>query len=66
MRLISIVLSGLVVIAMLLVYLLNAHNGAESSPATGEVEDMTNQTRAIPVIDANRPAVTETAAFAMG
>jgi hypothetical protein len=60
---------ALVVVAALatsVVYFLTSGRDAESSPAAGKVEDMTNQGKVIPIIDANRPAVTETAAFALG
>jgi hypothetical protein len=53
------------VLGLLLGYLLGPGREAESSPS-GEAPDMTKQSPGIPLIDANRPAVTETAAFALG
>jgi hypothetical protein len=63
---ISIIFGGLAVIALLLVYLLGPGQGAESSPGAGEVTGMPKLENGIPPIDAHRPTVTETAAFALG
>ena len=54
------------IIALALVYFLGPGRAAESSPDTGEANQMAKLENGIPPIDAHRPAVTETAAFAMG
>jgi hypothetical protein len=65
LRIFIAVVGIVVVLALLLGYLLGPGREAESSPS-GEAVDMTNRSPGIPLIDANRPAVTETAAFALG
>jgi hypothetical protein len=63
---ISLLFGGLAVLALLLAYFLGPGRGAESSPGAGEVTRMTELENGIPPIDAHRPTVTETAAFALG
>ena len=64
MLIIIVVLAG---VALLATYVIGFGQGVESNPVgTSEVEDMSKQEGEIPPIDVNRPAVTETAAFALG
>jgi hypothetical protein len=63
---ISLLFGGLAVLALLLAYFLGPGRGVESSPDAGEVTRMKKLENGIPTIDAHRPAVTETAAFALG
>ena len=65
MKTIIIGLGVLTVLALLLVRLIGG-NEAASSPADAEVTAMQTLENGIPPIDAARPSVTETAAFALG
>jgi hypothetical protein len=57
----------LALLGLLMAQFIGGGKGAESGAAgTGEMGEMSNQERGIPPIDANQPAVTETAAFALG
>ncbi len=67
MKSILIIIMVLAGVALLTTYITGLGQGVESNPAgAGEVEVMAKQEREIPPIDVDRPAVTETAAFALG
>jgi hypothetical protein len=59
------IIGSVVILGLLLAYLASPGNNAASQPGGAE-EAMSAQPREIPPIDLNRPAVTETAAFALG
>ena len=72
-KILSIAIGLVAVLALMLVYFLGPGKAAEPGPAGGtaegpvsEVEGTMNQETKLPLIDANRPVVTEVAAFALG
>jgi hypothetical protein len=65
LKTILIALGVLTVLALLLVRFIGGEE-AVSSPAAGEVTAMPLLENGIPPVDASRPSLTETAAFAFG
>ena len=63
LRTLSIIIGFIAVAGLLLAFIIGPGKKAASEPSD-EVANMSS--REIPSIDANRPAVTETAAFALG